>query len=65
MTDLQNLISSRNIQNDAASLAMDNAPANAPVVPEVKPVGILESTSLNDTLAMLGETLGEWKEYDS
>ena len=70
MTDLQNLIATRNIQNDAASLAMDNAPANAPVnnaplLPEVKPVGILESTSLNDTLAMLGETLGEWKEYDS
>jgi hypothetical protein len=53
MTDLNNILSNR---SDMA--AMDNAPALAGT-------GIVKQASTADTMAALGETMGQWKQYDS
>lgn len=57
---MQSRANNQNDSNDSDMSAMDNAPANAPAN-----TGILQSASMSETLTALGETLGQWKQYDS
>jgi hypothetical protein len=68
MTDLQSKMQAlRNNDSktgyDADMAAMDTAPANS--VPANTNTGILATATMSETLAALGETLGQWKPYDS